>query len=143
MNRTKPISWTDLKTIIPRMHSASQELKNPTEEQIQQAVENYLNLRGVKFAHIPKSLQRFIWSKTSHTPPYVAREASRHLKGIPDLLIFKDVGMHQKPECLIIELKSEKGKPTAEQANWFMCGMVLAYSFEEARKHIDKFLGGE
>ena len=143
MNRTKPISWTDLKAIIPRMHSAAQELNNPTEEQIQQAVENYLNLRGVKFVHIPKSLQRFIWSKTSHTPPHVAREASRHLKGIPDLLIFKCVGVGRAPECLILELKRDKGKVTIEQTEWFRLGMVLAHSFEEAREYIDKFLGGE
>jgi len=143
MKRTKPISWTDLKAIIPRMHSAAQELNNPTEEQIQQAVENYLSLRSVKFVHIPKSLQRFIWSNTSHTPPHVAREASRHLKGIPDLLIFKYVGLGPDPKCLILELKRGKGVLTHEQCEWIELGMVVAYSFEEAREYIDKFLGGE
>ena len=107
---------------------------NHIEADLQKQVEAYLKLVGLTFVHIPGSLQRYIWTKSSRVPIHIAMQASRAFKGVPDLLIFKGGG-----ECLIMELKAPKGKLTPEQESWVSLGLVVCKSLEEATKAIDQW----
>jgi len=104
------------------------------EADLQKQVEAYLRLVGLKFVHIPGSLQRYIWTKSSRVPIHIAMQASRAFKGVPDLLIFKGDG-----KCLIMELKAPKGKLTTEQEAWLKLGMVVCKSLDDAIKIIDEW----
>jgi hypothetical protein len=110
---------------------------NNIEAQLQKQVELYLKCHGLTFVHIPSSLQRHIWSKSSRVPIHIAAEASRAFKGVPDLMIFGGGG-----KCLIIELKAPKGTLTPEQKHWVSLGMVVCRSFDEAKAIIDKWVFG-
>jgi len=106
------------------------------EDILQRQVEAYLRAVGLKFVHVPKSLQRHIWSKVSRVPIHVAAEAGRAFKGQPDLLIFaKGV----TPRCLVMELKTESGRLTPEQLEWDYYGMIVCRTFASAKKTIDDF----
>jgi hypothetical protein len=86
-----------------------------SEEALQSQCETYLRVKQLRFVHIPGKIQRFIWSPIC--PKWVGALASHYLKGIPDLLIFSEPRNGVR-SCLTIELKSAKGRETAEQKLW-------------------------
>lgn len=105
------------------------------EEILQHQVEMYLQFKRLKYIHIPKKVQGYLFRKGFGVPAYIASLASKSFKGAPDLLIFGSAG-----RCLIIELKSKKGALTPEQKEWINNGMVVCRTFEEAKMYIDNFL---
>jgi len=89
----------------------------------------------IMYIHIPGSLQRFIWNKASHVPIHIAKEASKALKGILDLLIFRRDGMSLK-----IELKSQTGSLTEEQKLWKPFRMRVIRDFDTFKVAVDEFV---
>lgn len=123
----------NIKSVIAVTKKNTKELKQ-VEDKLQKAVEQYLKLKNIRYIHLPKNSQRFIWNKKYGIPAYVAAEASRALKGVPDLILF---GKDQT--YLLIELKSEKGKLTPEQKTWLEYGMVVYRDFDSLQELIDKW----
>ena len=87
------------------------------------------------YIHIPGSLQRFVWNKASHVPVHIAKEASKALKGIPDLLIFRRDG-----KSLKVELKSKTGTLTEEQKSWDPFRMLVIRDFDTFKIAVDEFV---
>lgn len=109
--------------------------RSADEDSLQKACETWLSLNGFRFVHIPGCIQRYIWGRGRGTVPIqVAMQASRYLKGVPDLLIFDKVADGERPRSWIVELKSEHGKPTAEQEAWSRYGMLVVRSLDELMK---------
>ncbi len=93
----------------------------------------------LRYIHLPKQIQRHIWSKRSHVPAHVAALTSRALKGTPDLLIWKPLE-NIFTKGIIIELKSEKGKLTPEQKEWIPFGLQIVRDLKSFYKIIEEFL---
>lgn len=105
-----------------------------TEQQEQELLVQYLELKGIKFSALPLDTFSQHWSVKNRNKRIGVRP------GVPDLLcIVKD-------RLLFIEMKKEKGgRLTENQKNWIetlnKCRGVRAYvarGFEEAKKLIDK-----
>jgi len=105
-----------------------------SEEHLQNIAEQYLTLKKIKYIHLPKGSQRFIWNKKFGIPIQVAMEASKALKGVPDLILFGRDGTYK-----LIELKSEKGKLTEGQKEWLDYGLELFREFDEFQKFVDEW----
>jgi len=114
----------------------------PKEGVIQEQVEAYLTLKGIRFLHIPDIVYRLC---APYSPIKVWEKAmiSRYLKGTPDLLIFKKDMISDEVECmdnscLMLELKRKNEKARQAQRAWHK-GLVvhIPQSFEEARELID------
>lgn len=105
-----------------------------SENELQKAAEQYLALKKIRYIHLPKGAQRFLWNKKYGIPVQVAAEASRALKGVPDLVIFG-----RDNTFLLIELKSETGKPTPEQLGWMDYGLMIVRDFDTFQEIIDSW----
>lgn len=109
--------------------------RSADEDSLQKACETWLSLNGFRFVHIPGCIQRYIWGRgRGSVPPQVAVAASRYLKGVPDLLIYDKVNEGGPVRAWIVELKSERGKPTPEQLEWKGFGMRVVRSLDELMK---------
>jgi len=105
------------------------------EDILQHQVEAYLRVKRLKFIHIPKQLQRYLWGKgRGSIPIHIAMMASKAFKGLPDLFIFDGT------QCLIMELKSAKGVLTEEQNGWIENGLVICRTFDDAKSKIDHWM---
>jgi len=104
------------------------------EDWLQKICEQYLSLKKIKYIHLPKGAQRFIWNKKFGIPVHIAMEASKALKGVPDLILFGLDGTYQ-----LIELKSAKGKLTEGQKEWKNYGLKLFREFDEFQKFVDEW----
>ena len=107
--------------------------RSETEEQI--AVADYLNLLGLCFAHIPNEGKR--------TPVAAAILKRMGMKpGFPDLLILEPRG---KYHGLAIEMKSLKGRASADQKDWLKrlhekgYATALCYGADAAIQVINKY----
>lgn len=106
-------------------------ISNTPEAQLQAKVEKYLELHQIRYLHIPDRVYRMC-AFASKTPIHVKQELSYYLKGVPDLLIFQD------DRCLILELKTEKGKVRQPQKAWLKgIKHYVPRSFIEAMKIIN------
>ena len=114
-------------------------MRSHDEDILQRQCNAYLELlkaQGkIMYIHIPGSIQRFIWSKASHVPIHIAKEASDALKGILDLLIFRHDGMSLK-----IELKSKTGSLTEEQKKWKSFALIVIRDFDTFQIAVDEFV---
>lgn len=114
-------------------------MRSHDEDILQRQCNAYLDLlkaQGkIKYIHIPGSIQRFVWSKASHVPIHIAKEASDALKGVLDLLIFRHDGMSLK-----IELKSKTGILTEEQKSWEPFRMQVIRDFDTFKIAVDEFV---
>jgi len=107
------------------------------EDDLQKAVATYLDLKNVLWFHPP--LER----KTSFQAG--ARLKKKGVKsGVPDCLIFEPRGLFYSG--LAIELKIKPNKVSTNQKEWLTslknnkwC-VGVAYSFDEAKDIIDKYL---
>jgi len=115
----------------------------PKEGVIQDQVEGYLNLKGIRFLHIPDVVYRMVGSPK--VPVWDKAVISKYLKGAPDLMIFKkEMFSDNVPcddnSCLILELKRKNGKARDSQKAWHK-GLIVhvPQSFEEARTLIDRW----
>lgn|SRR3990167_3752776 len=108
-----------------------------SEASIQATVEAYLNARHIRYIHIPNKVYQFLFY-SKHVPVWVKALCSKHLKGIPDLLIFKKEEKYNS--CLLLELKAEKGKVSDRQKLWHDgLNVAVVFSWPDARKIIDEF----
>ena len=123
-------------TYIMTTHK-SKSFRSTEEARLQKECEVWLTLNGYKFVHVPGCNQRYIWGTgRGSVPPQVAVAASRYLKGVPDLLIYDKVNEGGPVRAWIVELKSERGKPTPEQLEWQGFGMRVVRSLDELMKVI-------
>lgn len=122
---------------------------NPTgvsEETIQNAVEDYLNFKGIKFIRIPDSIYRMCNPFTrvgKKTDIWVAKEIKEYLSGIPDIIALKK-NNELSNSNLALELKKKNAKPRQAQINWAL-DITVHYpdTIEKAIKLIDKWLDEE
>lgn len=94
------------------------------EDEIQSAVEDFLNLKGIRFLHIPDTLYRLC------SPPVTIRLGNAdlswgvknairdNLKGLPDILCFKSMPGKLGNNTLMLELKKLNAKARKIQLNW-------------------------
>lgn len=104
-----------------------------TEDDEQEAVVTYCNLRGIDVVHIPNEGKR--------SYQYAARLKRIGMqKGFPDLFF---PYARKNAHGLFIEMKSDKGKPTVEQINWLKklkerdYKAFFCHGFDEAKRVID------
>jgi len=114
--------------------SPSKRMGQP-EEHLQQACNQYLELLRARYIHLPKRTTQRLWDKRLGVPAHVAAEASRALKGVPDLIIFGKDGA-----CLLVELKSGKGVLTKEQKEWLGYGLLVIRDFNSFKAKADAWL---
>jgi len=122
--------WMDkLKGALPR--KVNMKKLRPVgipEASMQKAVENYLQIKGIRYIHIPSSIYRMC-APFSKTPIQVKKDISESLKGIPDLMLFKkayyEIGedkIEQKQlvgmKTLWIELKKKNAKARQSQIRY-------------------------
>lgn len=113
------------------------------EECIQNAVEDYLEIKGIKFLHIPDVVYRMC-AHTSRTPIWDKKKISQYLSGVPDIIAFKKVTDNIDNDCLLLELKRLNGKPRQKQKNWG-AGLNVHYpdSVDSAIKIINEWMANE
>lgn len=123
-------SWMDkLKGTLPRNKINRSKLKavGIDEKSIQNHVESYLRLKGLKYFHIPDPIYQ-LCAPFSKTPIHLKRIISDTFKGVPDLIIWKtktyEIGGDKLPtpevgmDCLMIELKKKNAKARQSQTKW-------------------------
>jgi len=106
------------------------------EDNLQQAVARYLDYQNIMWCHVA--------NERKTTKQAGARLKKKGVKsGVPDCLIFN----HSKSFTgLALELKIKPNKPTENQKKWLLELAVIgwevnvAYSFDEAKEIIDKYL---
>ncbi len=106
------------------------------EDNFQKQVASYLDLLGVLWCHVANE------RKTSFQAG--ARLKAKGVKsGVPDCLIFES---NKDYNGLAIELKIKPNKTTKNQKEWLerlknnKWKTLVAYSFDEAKNEIDKYL---
>ena len=97
-----------------------------SEKSIQDGVEAYLRLKGLKFFHCPDEVYRLCGDY--RTPIQTKKAISEAFKGMPDLMIFKNptylIGGDNIPcntegcDVLFLELKKKNAKARDSQRNW-------------------------
>lgn len=108
----------------------------PTEYEEQRAVCRYLDFLGLKYVHITNEGLR------SQRTGYMLKQIGLQ-KGFPDLFILLPRGRYHG---LAIEMKSLKGRPTADQLVWIKELNRLGYraeickGFGEAKDCIDRYI---
>jgi len=131
--RAKTGSGFSIKAIGSKVKKEAKVLRQ-VEDQLQKACEQWLKLKNITYIHLPKGAQRYLWNPKFGIPVQVAAEASRALKGVPDLILF---GTDRN--FLMIELKSEKGKLTPEQKRWLDFGMIVCKDFDTFQKIVEEW----
>jgi len=117
-----------------------------SEETIQNAVEDYLNFKGIKFIRIPDSIYRMCSPFTRegrNTKIWVAKEIKEYLSGIPDIIALKKNGELSNSN-LALELKKKNAKPRQAQINWAL-GITVHYpdTIDKAINLIDRWMKEE
>lgn len=109
-----------------------------SEDVIQKQVEAYLKLLGARYIRLPNALFLWIYAQRS-VPLWVKTIIAEYIAGLPDILLPKltEQGLMMLP----LELKAKNGVIGKKQKKWErVLGTKYAFSFEEAREMIDKFL---
>jgi hypothetical protein len=118
--------------MFEKFHKAKRTIRSAKPEAILQSqCEQYLELLGLEYLHIPNSLWAIVMRSGCQG---AINECSDYLKGFPDLIIMA------KSRYLAIELKTEIGKVShaQEQKRKNLDGKI-ARSFEEFRELVDQF----
>lgn len=107
----------------------------PTEEQDQRMLVEYLELKGIKFTHIPNSTYTKSW-KVKNRNKYMGVRP-----GFPDLVMV----IHNR--LIFMELKrAKRGRLSKEQEEWIaallLCGQAVytCFGFDEAKATVDRLL---
>jgi hypothetical protein len=88
-----------------------------SEDSLQAMCEQYLDLLGLRWVHIPRgALTICSWQSSAHVA--AKRAVSDYLKGIPDLLIFGPYTGGKYTQALLVELKIGKNTRTHAQKEW-------------------------
>jgi len=120
-------------------------LKGLNEKDLQALCEGYLTLLGIWYLRIPNEVYA-LCSPHSQVSERTRRVISENLAGVPDLLIFKKdfIEPNEMPcidnSCLLVELKSKKGKLSPRQKLWHKYLVVhVPRSFESFKTLIDSW----
>jgi hypothetical protein len=108
------------------------------EREIQSAVEKYCDLKGLAYQRTPDILFRIIYAIGSSVPMWARGIIAKYIRGWPDLIIFRNVGVF----CIALplELKTTVGKMSQDQEKMQkVLGTKVAHSFEEAVEFIKVF----
>jgi len=122
-------NWMDkLAGTLPRVNKRKlRKVKpsGPSEASIQNLFEAWLNLKGLRFFHVPDAIYQ-LCSPHSRTPIHIKKIISDSFKGLPDVLVFVPdtykIGDDQIKRLgnytLMIELKKLDAKARKSQLNW-------------------------
>jgi len=111
------------------------------EKDIQDQVDNYLRVLGIKPIRMPDALFRSIYAKGNGVKLHIKSQIANSIAGLPDLII--PLITEKGTLILPLELKAIGGELGPKQIKWQKhLGTVVAYSFEEAKILIDDFLKG-
>jgi len=98
---------------------------------LQLQVEQYLDLKRVRFIRVPDSLWAFVATKA---PIWLKAFCSKFLAGMPDIVALKG------SQALHLELKAKKGKMSQKQIAWTKdCIVHEVRDFDTAKRLIDEF----
>ena len=113
-----------------------------TEGELQALCEKYLEMAGILYTRVPDNLWNFIMGtrkSTNKNTTAMRMSAIKYLAGVPDFLIF---GQYPNGEaaCLLIELKTEKGKLRASQVEFAKSTTVyVVRSFQDFVSIVEKW----
>ena len=117
----------------PRRKKVKSRLGKTPESTLQAAVEQYLDLKGMRWLHVPDSIYR-LCAMSAPTPIHIKHEISKYLKGVPDLLVFKG------DRYIGIELKRLNATARQAQKKWMKgLNVYVVDKFPEAVDLIDRF----
>ncbi len=107
---------------------------------IQAWAEAYLMRLNIPFIRFPDVLLRSYFTNPN-IPAYQKRQASKYLKGVPDLLIVHPKREGKYCRMLPLELKREDGVLTSSQLAWQEAiGTVVSYGWDQTLAEIEAFL---
>jgi len=116
-----------------------------SEDELQRDCENWLKAQNIKYVHISQAV-------------YKSKRSRKKYHGVPDFIIIKQNSNHGRidvdyfgvncakkykhNECLLIELKSLKGRARQGQHNWAQSlNVYLLRSLVDFKKLVEEFLG--
>lgn len=105
------------------------------ESLLQSRCEQYCNLAGVEWFHLPAQTLNAAFHGRYMTGPeqWAARNASAQIKGFPDLILF-----YRKMFYKAVELKSATGVISAHQFKWSKrLGGEIVYKFDTFKGLVD------
>ena len=110
------------------------------ESQLQKECEEWLESEKIVYLRIPEEVTR-LCSPQSKVTQHVKNSISKYLKGWPDLMIFDPDEFFNR--CLLVELKSKKGRMSQSQKNLARKVHVLEIrSLEDFVANVERFLNG-
>jgi len=96
-----------------------------SEDELQQKCEEWLKEEKIPYIHIGKAIYKDV-------------KIRKKYRGIPDLIIFKKDKKYDK--CLLVELKSLRGKTSQGQKNWAGgLNIYLLRSFQDFKELVLSF----
>lgn len=117
------------------------------ESTLQSNCESYLNLLHIPYIRIPDVLYSVIFGNSyasKRIPVYVKKVISGFLKGLPDLIILKEMQGTIYNKALCIELKSKTGRLTKEQRQFgAILNLVVVRSFDDFKNIVNEFYNVE
>lgn len=125
----------------PKRRNWKQKLLGPErEEDLQLAVEKYLDLHHRLYFRLPDLLM-FMMSPACHqVPVHWKKQLSDYLSDWPDLLLARDVSWLPYPLLLGLELKSKTGSLSDGQRDLGrLIRLRVAWNLDEATREIETF----
>lgn len=115
-------------------------VSGPPEADIQREVEGYCEARGIYYVRVPDALYRWIYGARNSVPVWVRCLIARYIKGVPDMILLRDMGNGKGCFALPLELKRSGAKLSPEQVKTQEAiGTKVAYSTAEAIGYIKEF----
>lgn len=109
-----------------------------TEDELQDKCESYLNLRGIRYIRIPNAVYSIIFGIGNALHIGLKRMLAQALGGIPDLVILAPLSRFNA--CLLVELKTKKGKVRQSQRNWAKgLNVEVIREFEDFKKLVEEW----
>jgi hypothetical protein len=109
-----------------------------SESHLQIQCEEWLALQRIEYLRIPDA----IYKLASSADPSVCGEISRHFKGLPDIMIFKPIGVELgRNNAIFIELKSKSGKLSqGQKAIARRLNVAVVRSFDDFEKLVTNWM---
>ena len=107
-----------------------------SEAEIQRAMENLFTIKGYKYFHIPDAMLGCVARNSNFK---LKNMVSNAVKGLPDLLVFSPSEIYN--HCLLLEVKTLKGKLSQGQINWHKkANVIVTYGMDEALSVGNEFI---
>jgi hypothetical protein len=123
---------------IRKPRSVKPDADQGPESLLQSRCEQYCDLRGVEWFHIPQQTLNaaFGWKILNGPQLWAARKASEAISGYPDLTLF-----YRKMFYKSVELKSSTGIVSKDQEDWRKrLGGEVVYKFDTFRGLVDAWI---